>query len=50
MNKEKEEGKEEYEKLSRKLYNAEIDFKNEIEGKMKEKQKEIEDLERGHRN
>ena len=50
MNKDKDQAKEQYEKLSRKLYNAQIDFKNEIENKIKEKQKQIQDLERGHRN
>ncbi len=50
MNKEREEGKQEYEKLSRKLYNAQLDFKNQIDGKMKEKQKQIQDMEREFRN
>lgn len=35
--KDAEEAKQEYEKLSRKLYNAEVDFKNELENQNKKK-------------
>ena len=41
MKKDAEEAKKEYEKLSRKLYNAEVDFKNELENAIHKKDKEI---------
>ena len=49
MQEDSEKAKEEYETLSRKFYNAEVDWQNKLENTMHNKNKEIENLERLHR-